>query len=84
MCSAQRAEFVAYCNCVLDRATLDATLSAPPGTHSIRARPAVGGHEIPLTDEQFTDLVTVHVADWLEQVRWAPRENPCLLSVPLL
>ena len=68
----QRAEFCAYCNCVMDRATLDATLSAAPGTHAIRARPALGGHEIKLTDEQFHDLITVHLADWLEQVVGGP------------
>lgn len=32
------------------------------------ARPDVGGHEIALTDQQFEDLITVHLADWLEQV----------------
>jgi hypothetical protein len=65
----QRAEFCAYCNCVMDRVTLDATLSAPAGKHKIMARPDVGGHEIALTDQQFEDLITVHLADWLEQVQ---------------
>ena len=66
----QRAEFCAFCNCVMDRTTLDATLSDSPGTHSIHARPDVaGGARIPLTDSQFSDLITVHLADWLEQVR---------------
>ena len=65
----QRAEFCAFCNCVMDRATLDATLSAPAGQHSIRARPDAGGAHIPLTDRQLEDLITVHLADWLEQVR---------------
>ncbi|CAL8468548.1 g8088 [Coccomyxa elongata] len=64
----ERAEHCAYCNCVMDRETLDATLSAPAGKHTIRARPDVGGHEIVLTDQQFSDLITVHLADWLEQV----------------
>lgn len=68
LCAAQRAEFCAYCNCVMDRATLDATLAAALGTHAIKARPALGGHDIKLTDEQFQDLITVHLADWLEQV----------------
>lgn len=65
----QRAEHCAYCNCVMDRASLDATLSAPAGKHKIRARTDVGGHEIVLTDQQFSDLITVHLADWLEQVQ---------------
>ena len=65
----QRAEFCAFCNCVMDRTTLDATLSDSPGKHSIHARPDVaGGAHIPLTDSQFSDLITVHLADWLEQV----------------
>lgn len=51
-----------------DRETLDATLDAPAGTHEIRARPEVGGERIPLTDQQFRDLITVHVADFIEQV----------------
>lgn len=55
----------------MDRATLDATLSAPAGQHSIRARPDVGGAHIPLTDQQLEDLITVHLADWLEQARSA-------------
>lgn len=66
----QRAEFCAFCNCVMDRTALDATLSDGPGKHSIHARPDVaGGAHIPLTDSQFSDLITVHLADWLEQVR---------------
>lgn len=65
----QRAEFCAFCNCVMDRTALDATLSDSPGKRSIRARPDVaGGAHIPLTDPQFNDLITVHLADWLEQV----------------
>ena len=51
-----------------DRETLDATLTAPPGTHEIRARSELGGERIPLTDKQFMDLITVHVADFIEQV----------------
>ena len=66
----QRAEFCAFCNCVMDRTTLDKTLSDSSGHHSIRVRPEVAeGAHIPLTDSQFNDLITVHLADWLEQVR---------------
>ena len=65
----QRAEHCAFCNCVMDRTTLDRTLSDKQGAHSICARPDVaGGAHIPLTDSQFEDLITVHLADWLEQV----------------
>ena len=67
--SVQRAEFCAFCNCVMDRTTLDRTLSDSHKAHSICARPDVaGGAHIPLTDFQFKDLITVHLADWLEQV----------------
>lgn len=74
--SMQRAEFCAFCNCVMDRTTLDSTLSDSPGAHSISARPDVaGGAHIPLTNSQFKDLITVHLADWLEQVR--PQQLQC-------
>lgn len=33
----------------------------------------MGGERIPLSEQQFTDLITVHLADWLEQVRPMPR-----------
>ena len=63
----QRAELIAYVNCVMDRATLDACLDQT--THPISARPEVGGHTINLDQQQFSDLITVHLADWLEQVQ---------------
>lgn len=52
----------------MDRATLDETLSHGSGAHFVLARPEFGGHKIPLTDQQFTDLISVHLADWLQQV----------------
>ena len=61
-------------NCVMDRATLDKQLDAPPGQHQVRARNQCGGALIPLTDQQHTDLITVHLGDWLEQVA-----TPCQL-----
>ena len=51
-----------------DRETLDATLGAAPGAHEIQARPEVGGQRIPLTDQQFEDLIRLHLADFTEQV----------------
>ena len=62
-------------NCVMDRATLDKQLDAPPGQHQVRSRNQCGGAMIPLTDQQHTDLITVHLGDWLEQV--APWSSPC-------
>ncbi len=52
-----------------DRETLDATLSASSGAHEIRSRSELGGDRISLTDQQFMDLITVHVGDFIEQVR---------------
>ena len=63
----ERAEFVCYANCVMDRTTLDAALDAAPGERWLMARPDVGGERIALSEQQFTDLITVHLADWLEQ-----------------
>jgi len=63
----ERAEFVCYVNCVMDRTTLDAALDAAPGERWLMARPDVGGERIALSEQQFTDLITVHLADWLEQ-----------------
>eukprot|EP00891_Asterochloris_glomerata_P002987 jgi/Astpho2/2987/Aster-03298 len=65
----ERAEFIAFVNCVMDRATLDKQLDAPSGQHQVRARNQCGGALIPLTDQQHTDLITVHLGDWLEQVQ---------------
>ena len=67
----QRAEFIAWVNCVMDRSSLDAavldqnqcracTLSIRPG---LDPSPTVS-----LTAGQLQDLITVHLADWLEQV----------------
>ena len=44
---------------------------------AFQARPDVGGERIPLSEQQFTDLITVHLADWLEQVRLMLRRLPC-------
>lgn len=52
----------------MDRASLDATLDHKAGSHFVVARPEVGGQRISLSDEQLTDLMAVHLADWLQQV----------------
>ena len=41
----ERAEFVAYVNCVMDRTTLDTALDAKPGERWVQARP---GHLFPV------------------------------------
>ena len=50
-------------NCVMDRATLDASLDDALGeSHTIHARPEVGGAKLLLTEQQFKDLIAVHGA----------------------
>ena len=65
-----RAEFTAYCNCVMDRATFDAAVAqAVEGDgDAFEIRDREGSPPIALTRAQFTDLAEVHVCDWLEQV----------------
>lgn len=55
----------------MDLASLDATMDAPSGKHQVMARRQHGGQPIPLTDQQYRDLITVQLADWLEQVHCA-------------
>ncbi|KAK9805046.1 hypothetical protein WJX73_006614 [Symbiochloris irregularis] len=75
----ERAEFLAYVFCIMDLASLDATMCDPDGQHSILARQDQGGHRVPLTDQQYRDLITVQLADWLEQVeRYAQLTDPKL------
>lgn len=63
-----KAEFLVYTFCVMDLASLDATMNAPSGGHQVLARKQHGSCMIPLTDQQYRDLITVQLADWLEQV----------------
>ena len=44
----------------------------------------MGGKRIPLSEQEFTDLITVHLADWLEQVRPSPAlpSLPCIMHIP--
>jgi hypothetical protein len=70
-----RAEFTAYCNCVMDRSTFDAavasSLADSGATFEIRDR--AGSPPIALTRAQLTDLAEVHLFDWLEQVHRSDR-----------
>ncbi|KAL3161203.1 hypothetical protein ABBQ38_009572 [Trebouxia sp. C0009 RCD-2024] len=74
-----QAEFLVHTFCVMDLASLDATMDAPSGKHHVMARKQHGGHPIPLTDQQYRDLITVQLADWLEQVeRYSHMPDPKL------
>ncbi len=61
-----RAERLAYWNCFMDRATLDALLGQCEGPFVIRHRET--GEPMTLTTTEYNDLCNVHLFDWLEQV----------------
>jgi hypothetical protein len=60
-----RAEWIAYVNCLMDRSTFDALLQSD-GPYRIRNRET--GEMMEMTRRDFDDLVTLHLCDWLEQV----------------
>ena len=61
----KRAEALSYLNCAMDRTHFDAQVKVQ-GPHTILDR--FTGTEIEVSDEDFEDLCTVHMCDWLEQV----------------
>jgi hypothetical protein len=71
----ERAEFTAYCNCVMDRSTFDAAVAqALEGDgDAFEIRDREGSPPIAMTRAQLTDLAEVHVSDWLEQVERSAR-----------
>jgi hypothetical protein len=62
----ERAEQLAYLNCAMDRASLDARLDDDTETCTIRNR--ITGDEVRLSRRDFDDLCRIHLFDWLEQV----------------
>lgn len=65
----ERAEFVAWLNCIMDRGTFDAAISAAlAGERTLSINDRSGNPPIELTVDQLRDLATVHLFDWLEQV----------------
>lgn len=60
------AEKIAYVNCFMDRATLDAQLTEMKEQYPIINRET--GEEIVLTKSEYDDLVRLHLCDLLEQV----------------
>ncbi len=65
----ERAEFVAWLNCIMDRATFDAAISAAlAGERTLSISDRDGNPPIELSVDQLRDLATVHLFDWLEQV----------------
>jgi hypothetical protein len=66
----ERAEQLAYLNCVMDRATLDTALDQTGEPYRIVNR--LNGEEVTLSRGEFDDLCRVHLYDWVEQ---APRSR---------
>jgi hypothetical protein len=61
-----RAEYLAYLNCAMDRASFDCALDEQAEPYRIVDR--IRGESVALTRRDFDDLVRVHLFDWLEQV----------------
>lgn len=72
----ERAEWLAYVNCLMDRATFDGLLESN-GPYRITNRET--GEMMELSREDYDDLVRLHLCDWLEQVarsvRWDYRRD---------
>lgn len=67
----ERAEFLVWVFCVVDRLSVDNDLDAAAGAHAFRARPELGGETIPMPDDLWFDFVVLTLGDWLEQVEGA-------------
>jgi hypothetical protein len=61
-----RAEYLAYLNCAMDRASFDEVLDRKIDPLPIIDR--ITGQEVQLAQRDFDDLCRVHLVDWLEQV----------------
>jgi hypothetical protein len=66
----ERAERLAFFNCLMDRKSLDELLDQSEGTFSIRNRES--GEPMLLSRDEYDGLCSVHLFDWLEQ---APRSS---------
>lgn len=63
----ERAEWLAYLNCAMDREVFDQSVAR--GVEPFVYRDRITGEEIRLSRADFDDLCRVHLFDWLEQVR---------------
>lgn len=61
----ERAERLAYVNCLMDRSSFDSLIGSD-GPFHIRLR--LSDNPIELDEQDFHDLCVVHLCDWLEQV----------------
>lgn len=76
----ERAERIAWVNCVMDRASFDTAVAqalegADPLSDPLIVRDREGA-AIPVSAEQLRDLAHVHLFDWLEQVERSAHEQP--------
>lgn len=62
----QRAEWLAYLNCALDRASFDRAAAQREGPYRFLDR--IAGQPVEMAPEDFDDLCRLHLYDWLEQV----------------
>ncbi len=61
-----RAEWLAYLNCAMDRSSFDRVIDQVVESYRILDR--INGEEVKLSRQDFDDLCRVHLFDWLEQV----------------
>ena len=62
----EKAERLAYLNCGMDRERFDNLVFQADGPFLLRDR--FTDEEIELTPDEFRELCTIHLCDWLEQV----------------
>ena len=62
----ERAEFLSWLNCAIDRAFFDQQVLRPQGPYQVLDR--FSGKLVDLSDEDFNALCFLHLCDWLEQV----------------
>lgn len=62
----ERAEFLCWLNCAMDRPHFDRELLKPAGPYQILDR--FSGELVNVSDEDFDALGFMHLCDWLEQV----------------
>src|SRR5262249_9965212 len=73
----ERAERLAFVNCLMDRSSFDSQLKSDADSYTIRNRET--GEGMPPDRADYDDLCRVHLCDWLEQVersgRWDYRRS---------
>lgn len=66
----ERAERLAYYNCAMDRCSFDEAVKRANPPHQFQDR--LTNEEVELSPQDFHDLCTIHLCDWIEQ---APRSE---------